>query len=170
MRALALGLVLLAVPALAQAPLTEHTLARTDSVSPPATLDDVAWLVGSWHGPGLGGTSDEVWLPPVGGAMPGMYRLVQEGQPVFYEIWAIREVGGSLVLDLKHFDPDLTSWEDRDENTTFDLVRVEGQTAWFDGLTYHLADPDTLQIWVALREGSAVTEASLTLRRRPVAP
>ncbi|MEO0556729.1 MAG: DUF6265 family protein [Bacteroidota bacterium] len=169
MRAFALGLALLVGPASAQEALTEHTLTRTDTlVRTPATLEDVSWFVGSWHGPGLGGTSDEIWLPPVGGAMPGMYRLVQDGAPVFYEIWAMREVEGSLVLDLKHFSPDLTGWEARDENTTFHLIRVEGQTAWFDGLTYQLVDPDTLQIWVALRSESGVSEASFTLRRQPV--
>ena len=77
---------------------------------------------------------------------------------------------GSLVLDLKHFDPDLAGWEDRAETTTFRLVRVDGATAFFDGLTYHLVDPDTLQVWVALREGDDVTEAGVTLRRRPLSP
>lgn len=73
---LLLGL-LSAAPSVAQQRLTEHTLARTDTLArPPATLADVAWLVGSWHGPGLGGETDQVWLPPVGGAMPGMFRFV----------------------------------------------------------------------------------------------
>lgn len=166
---LCLALALLAVPVLAQEALTEHTLARTDSLArPPATLDDVSWLVGSWHGPGLGGETDEVWLPPVGGAMPGMFRFVQDGAPVFYEIWALREVDGSLVLELKHFNPDMTGWEARDEMTRFHLVRIEDRTAYFGGLTYQLQDSDTLQIWLALRENGELTEHSFTLRRRPL--
>lgn len=164
-------LLVLAAPAVAQEALTEHTLARTDTLArPPATLDDVAWLVGSWHGPGLGGETDEIWLPPVGGAMPGMFRFVQDGAPVFYEIWAMREVEGSLVLELKHFDPDMTGWEERDEMTRFHLVRVEDQTAYFGGLTYQISDPDTLRIWLALCEGGEVREHSFVLRRQPVAP
>jgi len=162
-------LALLSSPCLAQEALTEHTLTRSDTLArPPATLDDVSWLVGSWHGPGLGGMTDEIWLPPVGGAMPGMFRFVQDGAPVFYEIWAMREVEGTLVLELKHFNPDMTGWEDRDEMTRFYLVRVDGETAYFGGLTYHLADPDTLQIWLAMREGSELKEHSFTLRRQPV--
>lgn len=158
-----------AVPAVGQAVLTEHTLARTDTLArPPATLDDVAWLVGTWHGPGLGGETDEVWLPPVGGAMPGMFRLVKNGAPVFYEIWTMREVEGSLVLDLKHFDPDLTAWEERGETTRFHLVRIEGRTAYFGGLTYRLEDDDTLRIWLAMRHGGGLREEGFTLQRRPV--
>ncbi|MEM1056616.1 MAG: DUF6265 family protein [Bacteroidota bacterium] len=165
-----LALAALVSPAAAQEALTEHTLARTDTLAkPPATLDDVSWLVGSWHGPGLGGDTDEIWLPPVGGAMPGMFRLAQDGAPVFYEIWAMREVEGTLVLELKHFNPDITSWEERDEVVRFHLVRMEPEAAYFSGMTYRLVDPDTLQIWVAIRDGNDVSEASFTLRRQPIA-
>lgn len=87
---------------------------------------------------------------------------------MFYEIWAMREVEGTLVLELKHFNPDMTGWEERDEMTRFHLVRVEGQTAYFGGLTYHLADPDTLRIWLALRDGEEVVEHDFVLRLQPI--
>lgn len=168
-RVISLGL-LLAAPVLAQAPLTEHTFTRTDTLArAPATLDDMSWLVGSWRGPGLGGTTDEVWLPPVGGSMLGMFRLSHDGAPSFYELCAMREIEGSLQIDLKHFNPDMTGWEARDERVQFPLIRVDGHRAYFEGLTYHLVDPDTLQIWVAIRNGDEVSEASFTLHRQPVA-
>ncbi|HMB93949.1 MAG TPA: DUF6265 family protein [Rhodothermales bacterium] len=156
----------------AQEPLTEHTLSRSDTLArPPATLSDVAWLVGSWHGPGLGGETDEIWLPPVGGAMPGMFRFVQEGKPIFYEIWAMREVEGTLLLELKHFDPDITSWEEREEKTRFHFIRAEEDTVYFGGLTYYRADDDTLQIWLAIRDRDGnIREEAFTLHRRPVKP
>ena len=158
--------------AAAQAPLTEHTLTRSDSLaSPPATVADVGWLVGAWHGTGLGGLTDEVWLPPAGGAMPGLFRLTEDGQPVFYEAWALREEGGSLVLDLKHFDPDMTGWEAQDGRVRFPLVRLEPETAYFEGLTYHRAAPDTLRVWVALRGADgALHEGAFVLGRRPLRP
>ena len=34
-----------------------------------ATLDDFTWIVGHWQGTGLGGESEEMWMPPAGGAI-----------------------------------------------------------------------------------------------------
>lgn len=167
-----LALALLAVPALAQEPLTEHTLTRSDTLArPPATLDDLAWLIGTWRGPGLGGMMEEVWMPPAGGAMPGLFRLVKDDEPIFYEFWAMREIEGTLVLELKHFNPDMTAWEEKDELVRFHLVRMEEDTAYFGGLTYQRVDDDTLQIWLAMRGRDGTTrEMDFTLRRHPLRP
>ena len=164
-----LALMLVSLSANAQESLTEHTLTQTDTLArPPATLDDVAWLVGSWKGPGLGGETEEIWLPPVGGAMPGMFRFVQNGKPVFYEIWALREIEGTLLLELKHFNPDITSWEEKEEKTSFHLIKAEENTIYFGGLTYHRVDEDTLKIWLALRSNGNLREEEFTLRRHPI--
>jgi hypothetical protein len=77
-----------------------------------ATLSDFAWLAGHWTGPGLAGAAEETWTGPAGGSMLGMYRLVREGKVVFYEILTLTEKDGSVVLRLKHFNPDLTGWEE----------------------------------------------------------
>lgn len=42
-----------------------------------------------------------------------------------------------MVIKLKHFSRDLSPWEEKEEWTTFKLVKIEGQTAYFNGLTYH---------------------------------
>lgn len=161
----------LAVPVRAQDRLTEHTLTQADTLDRvPATLDDVGWLVGSWLGTGLGGEADEVWLPPVGDAMVGMFRLSQDSSAAFYELWTLREIDGTLVLELKHFGPDMTGWEERDATVRFDLVRIEPDAAYFDGLTYRQVGADALHVWVALRGDGVVEEASLRLSRRSVQP
>ena len=52
---------LLAVPALAQQRLTEHTLRLAPGqTSPPATIADAAFLVGQWTGEGLARMKDIV--------------------------------------------------------------------------------------------------------------
>src|SRR5690349_21407763 len=96
-----------ALPAAAQqtSPLERHTpntfKESADTKSPPATLEDMRWFVGTWTGTGLGGSTDETWSAPVAGAMLGTFRLVKEGKPVFYEFLTLVEHEGSLLLRLK---------------------------------------------------------------------
>jgi hypothetical protein len=135
-------------------PLTTNTLRAAEDVpSPPATLESVLWLLGHWKGPGLGGVSEEIWAEPAGGSIMGMYRLVQDGKPSFYEFILLSEENGSLVLKLKHFNPDLTGWEEKDGFVTFRLLKLAPNEAYFGGLTYRRVDDDTLMIFLALRDG-----------------
>lgn len=139
----ALLALLIGLPAsLAAAQTIEVKSLGAGETSPPASLDDIAWMVGHWTGEGLGGTSKEVLAPPAGGQMMGMFRQLDAGGALqFYEFYSFAEEDGSLVLRLKHFNPDLTGWEEKDEMETFRLVALEGQTAWFDGITYSMTAP-----------------------------
>lgn len=110
--------------------------------SPPARIEDIAWLEGHWTGMGLGGISEEVLAPATGGQMMGMFRQSgADGRLQFYEFYSFAEEDGSLVLRLKHFNPDLTGWEEKDEMETFRLVALDENTAWFDGITYARTGP-----------------------------
>ncbi len=161
----ALLLALLATAAGTQEQHTAHTLTLTGE-SPPAKIDDVAWIAGHWHGEALGGIVDEVWSPPAGGAMMAMFRLVKDGKPAFYEIVTLVEEGGSLLVRLKHFHPDLVGWEEKDESISFPLVKVEPGKAYFDGLTFLRPDPGTLQIYVASKKSDgSVSELVFQLKR-----
>ena len=138
---------------------TEHTV-RLDSgmTSPPATLADVAWIQGHWRGSGLGGISEEFWMEPSGGAIPGMFRTVADGEVIFYEMFALTEHEGSLVLRLKHFNPDMTGWEDKEEMVTFRLAHVEPGLIQFNSLTYRLETEDRVRIHVAVRQSDGELE------------
>lgn len=158
-----------AVPASAQSPFTEHTLRADDGAPRPhATLASVAWLPGHWTGEGLGALAEESWLPAAGGAMAGVFRLVDGDAVRFYELVTLVEEAGSLVMRLKHFHPDLVGWEEREATVDFPLVRLRADTLWFDGLTMARgARGDAMKIWVALEQAGGVTsEALFTYRRR----
>lgn len=158
-----------AAPAAAQTVQTEHTLAREEGSPPPAaSMADVAWLAGRWVGEGLGAAVEEVWLPPAGGDMVGVFRLVRTGSPRFYELVTLVEEEGSLVLRLKHFGPDLVGWEAKDESVSFPLVRRDADTLWFDGLTIRRVGADRMRIWVALESEGEVREALFEYRRASV--
>ena len=112
--------------------------------SPTASLDQMDWLVGQWAGPGIGGApSMESWLPPLGGTMVGTFVQQDEaGAIMFTEHMYIVPQDGSLALKLKHFNADLTGWEEKDEMLTFRLVAIEPCAAYFNALTLRCADAE----------------------------
>lgn len=135
---------------------------------PAARIADLRWLVGAWTGEGLGGTSDEVWSEPAGGAMVGYFRLVgKEGKPVFYEIMTLLEHEGSVEMRLKHVNADMTGWEEKNDYVTFRLARLDATGAWFDGLTLRRNGPDRIEAFLALRDRStgSVREEKFVYRR-----
>jgi hypothetical protein len=118
---------------------------------PRATMADVAWLEGRWVGPALGGESEQVWSAPRARAMIGMFRLVRDGVPVFYEFQTLVEERGSLILRLRHFGPGLSSWEGA-EPQSFPLLAVEPARIQFEGLSFVRRSVTTLTVYVAIRE------------------
>ena len=88
-----------------------HARRLGDKASPPATIAAAAWLEGHWLGDGLGGVSEEVWSPPRGGVMMGMYRSLKQDKASFYEFLMLVEENGTLVMKLKHFNPDFSGWD-----------------------------------------------------------
>ena len=156
----------LAFPLGAQTQITENTYRPGEQGSAPATLESVAWLAGSWVGTGLGGVVEEAWTAPSGGSMIGSFKLLQEGKPSFYEFLLLVEEEGSLVLRLKHINPDMVGWEEKDEFVSFPLVKVDGDTAYFRGLTYRKVGDDRMKIYLALHSGDEVNEAAFEFERR----
>jgi len=110
--------------------------------SPAATLEQMDWLVGQWIGDGIGGApAMESWLPPTGNTMVGTFvQLSDRGAIQFTEHLYLMEEDGSLVLRLKHFNADLTGWEEKDDMVTFRLVDIEPCAAYFHALTLRCAD------------------------------
>ena len=132
---------------------TPNTLmAPAELPSPPATLQDMTWFAGAWTGAGLGGICEEAWSQPAGGAMMGMFRLVKEGKVVFYEFLTLVELEGSLLLKLKHFNPDLTGWEEKADFVKFRLLKMEPGAVYFQGLTFKRVGANKLEIFLAIRD------------------
>lgn len=122
------------VAAPSQADVPVH-VAQAGAASPPAKIADFAWLEGTWIGTGLGGQAEESYSAPLGNAIVGTFRFVKDGKPVFYELVTVVEEGGSVLIRLKHFHPNLVGWEEKDKSVEFKLVALDGQTAYFDGQT-----------------------------------
>lgn len=114
-----------------------------------ARIGEVAWLAGRWIGEFSGGTGEEVFAPPAGDSMLGMFRLVKDGRIVFSELITIVEEEGSLVL--KHFDRNLKGWEEKDVVREFPLIRLTEREAYFDSITYQ-REGDEMRFFVAVRQ------------------
>ena len=134
--------------------------------SPKAAIEDVAWLAGHWEGEGLGGRSIETISPPAGGQMVGHFQQLEDGKVQFYELYEIAPKDGSLVMRIKHFNADLTGWEEKDKSMVFPLVAVETNAVHFDGLTIR-RDGDRMESIVRIGEGEGKSEEA-TFRFRKV--
>jgi len=122
----------------------ETRIGKKGFTSPSATLAQMDWLIGQWEGEGIrGAPAIESWLKPTGGTMVGTF--VQEdadGTIMFTEHMYLMQENGTLALKLKHFNADLTGWEEKGDMLTFRLVAIEPCAAYFNALTLRCADKD----------------------------
>jgi len=162
---------LVAASGSAQEKLTEHTFTHSPGTpAPSAKVEDMAWMAGHWVGEALGGTVEEIWSPPRGGSMMGMFRLVKDGQTVFYELMTIVPEDGSLVLRLKHFNADLTGWEEKQKTVDFPLVAVADGAFHFEGLSFRPDGEDHLRVHLAMhRKDGTVREETFVYTHVPAA-
>jgi hypothetical protein len=155
------GMIALSMCAHSQEKETENTLKLSGTTRPKATIEDISWLAGHWKGNALGGVSEEIWSPPQANSMMGSYRLIKNDTLIiFYEIVTITEDGQSLTLKLKHFNKDLTGWEEKNEVREFKLVKKEKNKLWFEGMTFELLDENSFQVYLAIQKknGDVVEE------------
>lgn len=136
------------------------------SVSPKATLDDVAWMAGHWKGEAFGGVIEEIWSPELGGSMMGSFKLVIENEILFYELMTITEENGSLMMRVKHFDKGLNGWEEKDESIEFVLLKKTDKKLYFDGLTLEKTGKKSIVIYVIIDEKGKKEEVPFTYKRR----
>ena len=92
-------------PLASEAPQMETRIGEEGFTSPPATLDQLDWLIGQWMGEGIqGAPAMESWLPPTGGTMVGTFVQTTGADPedqaiMFTEHMYLMEEGGSVVCD-----------------------------------------------------------------------
>ena len=167
-RSLLLLLVLIAgADAFAQSARTENTLRLDDPANQPqATFDAVSFLVGTWAGPAFGGTFEEVWNPPSAGSMVGLFKFMGDDAVGFYEIMLIVEEEGSLNLKVKHFNPDFSAWEEKEDYINFRLVKVETDAVYFNGLTFKKISDDEIHAYIAFKSDDGSREEQLIFYRQ----
>jgi hypothetical protein len=98
--------------------------------------------------------------------MPGHFYVAKDGKPEMYEFVMIAEVGNSIEYRVRHFNPDMTAWEEKDRFVKFPLVAVEGASWYFDGLTIRRTGADSTEHVVRIKgKDGKTSEAVLKYRR-----
>tara|TARA_R110002051_G_scaffold70772_1_gene127514 strand:+ start:72908 stop:73399 length:492 start_codon:yes stop_codon:yes gene_type:complete len=120
--------------------------------SPDASLATIDWLTGHWKGKAFGGIAEEIWSPPVDGSMMFSFRLIDKGTVSFYEFGHILETEGTLILQLKHFNGDLSGWEEKDETIDFKLVKQEENRLYFNDFTIERISDKEINMYVEIGE------------------
>lgn len=133
-----------------------------------ASVADLAWLAGSWQGQRGPDIVDEYWSPIGGGTMMGMFRWQKEGQVWFYELLTLEPHEGQVMMRIKHFNPGLKGWEEKDASIEFLLVQVAAREAIFlqqqrenpPWIVYRLESDDRLISYFE-REGEPPTDETI---------
>lgn len=121
-------------------------------------LENIKWIAGNWKGEAFGGQTEENWSEPSGGSMMATFKLIDKGQVAFYEIEIIREVENSLILQLKHFDNDLSGWETKDETVDFTLKEITANKVVFEGMTFEKVSDNEMNVYVDIHQNDGTTE------------
>ena len=150
-------------------PLTEHTWQwRDDSVALPAIdLSRLHWLVGSWVGEAFGQRFEEVWNPPSAGSMVGLFKLYGEEGLSFYELLDITRDASSVLMRVKHFNPDFSAWEAREDFIRFRLLHADDEEIHFSGLSFYRDGEQAMTGYIVMRDSNGtLSEQVLHYRRQ----
>ncbi|MCL6261548.1 DUF6265 family protein [Aquiflexum sp. TKW24L] len=129
------------------------------------SIQDLDWIAGYWTGSGMGGDCEELWLPAKDNSMVGTFRFIMDGELIFAEYMNMVEEDGMLSLKIKHFNRDLTAWEEKEDWTVFKFIKSEGQTAYFNGITFQ-REGDELMIRLAITNEGIKSTEEFRLKRK----
>ncbi|WP_424962583.1 DUF6265 family protein [Ekhidna sp.] len=123
-----------------------------------------AWLAGNWIGDGFGGTSEEVWSAPSSeGTMMGTYRHHKgDGTLNFYEFMVMDSTG----LRLKHFNPDMTGWETKEDFVHFKAIEFKENMIVLKGLIFERKSDTEMEIRLDLRNGDKQWTEVFKMKRK----
>lgn len=133
----------------------QNTLSYNDEKgSEKASLQDIKWLEGNWKGEAFGGTYEENWSKASAGSMMFNFKLVADGKVVFYELGHIVEKDGTLLYQIKHFDPKLKGWEEKDKSEDFRFIKKEGNRMYFDNFTFEFISEKEVKIYAYFEDSN----------------
>jgi len=133
-------------------------VAKTERNNP--TWDNISWMTGEWIGDGFGGISYGTWSAPINDIMLGTYRHTSDGKNNFFELFTIaKNEEGQFEMKLRHFNPDMTAWEDKEGQLIWPLKSHAENKVTFGPCTYELIAPGKMKITLLMdNDGKQETE------------
>src|SRR5579863_7310577 len=94
-------------------------------------LQPLAFLSGRWTSDSTEGQEEEYWSQATRRSMVGTFRVVKDGDAVFYEFWVIEVEDSKAIFKMKHFDRGLLGWEEKADMVRLTLSVRNGQDVLF---------------------------------------
>lgn len=127
-------------------------------------ISQISWLQGLWQGEGLGGECEEVWMPMKDNQMVGTFRFYSEGKLVFSEFMRLVQEGDTFVLKIKHFNPDGSPWEEKNDWVDFRLIDIQQNLVHFHGFTI-IRNGDSLKMYMSMTENGETSIEELNFKK-----
>jgi hypothetical protein len=115
----------------------------------------------------MGADVTETYSAPLGGQITGHFAMTDgKGGVAFTEIVDYVPLRNSLAYRVRHFNPDMSGWEDKTgKPVIFPLVAIEKDRWFFDGMTIERTGTDALTMWVRIAENGTTNEVPFRLVR-----
>ena len=115
----------------------------------------------------MGSRVTETYSAALGGRITGHFAMADDkGGIAFTEIVDYVPIGGSLAYRVRHFNPDMTGWEDATRRpVVFSLIATEKDRWYFDGLTVERHARDAMTMWVRITEDGTTKDVPFRFRR-----
>jgi hypothetical protein len=145
---------------------TSTALLLTASLScfagPPATIDQLAWMSGTWSAALGPNTLEENWVSPSNGSIASMVRMSGPTGVSMWEVITIEEKDGSLVMNIQQWDKGFAPRTPTAQ--TLELEEIDAQRVKFKAVTegsmnslqYSRPADDTFSIEMVVPAGNTV--------------
>ena len=102
------------------------------AAQPAASIDQLAWMTGTWEAALGPNTLEETWVAPTGGSIAAMVRMYGESTSMF-EVITIEEKDGTLAMTVQQWD---SGFEPRmPEAQQLILSEISDQRVMFEAVT-----------------------------------
>jgi len=162
----------LLVVALSAALLPLAALQAEEEPAQPPSIDDLAWLAGTWRNEGGQMPFEETWTAPWGGTMVAVSRGLKAGKTSMVELSSIEPHDGKLHLHLRHFHGGLKPWASEQEALVWTLVECTENRAVFTNASrpfprdvIYEREGGTLRALLAGTQGGNETQMGFELKR-----
>ncbi|MBT4162407.1 MAG: hypothetical protein HOC70_17425 [Gammaproteobacteria bacterium] len=128
-----------------------------------ASVEDLAWMSGSWVGPAFGQTLEENWIRHKSGTIACLVRLANDESISMVELILVEEEEQSLTLRVQQWGPGYKAR--MPEPLVMELVELDERRASFKAitegalkqLTYSRPTPDSFNVDVVDGQGASFT-------------